>query len=54
MGAVADLSILRWRETPRDLADVSGALRRGGCWEPVATIRAGELVGNVDKSQRPG
>ena len=42
-GACADLAVLRWNQDGR-LRDVNNAERPGGCWEPVATVRAGRLV----------
>ena len=44
-GACADLAVLRWNPDAAPLADVNGATRPGGCWEPVLTVRAGEVVG---------
>ena len=44
-GACADLAVLRWNEAALPLQDVHGGLRPGGCWEPITTIRAGQLVG---------
>ena len=43
-GACADLAVLRWNSDGPPLADVTGATRSGGCWEPVLTVRAGEVV----------
>ena len=43
-GACADLAVLRWNPDPLPLQDVTGAERPGGCWEPILTVRAGELV----------
>jgi len=43
-GACADLAVLRWNPDAAPLADVNGVTRPGGCWEPVATVRAGEVV----------
>ena len=43
-GACADLTVLRFSDTARPLADVGGATRPGGCWEPVFTVRAGRTV----------
>ena len=43
-GACADLAVLRFNSTALPLADVGGATRPGGCWEPVITIRAGQVV----------
>ena len=45
-GACADLAVLRWNPDAAPLADVNGATRPGGCWEPVLTVRAGEVVGH--------
>jgi len=44
-GACADLTVLAWREDAAPLADAHGARRPGGCWEPLLTVRAGEIVG---------
>ena len=43
-GACADLAVLRFNDTALPLADVGGATRPGGCWEPLLTIRAGQVV----------
>ncbi|MDE2717955.1 MAG: amidohydrolase family protein [Chloroflexota bacterium] len=43
-GACADLAVLKWNEDALPLADVNGATRAGGCYEPVATVRAGEVI----------
>ena len=43
-GACADLAVLRWNASAGPLADVAGATRPGGCWEPVLTVRAGAVV----------
>ena len=43
-GACADLAVLRWNEEALPLRDVNGEERLGGCWEPVATIRGGQVV----------
>jgi dihydroorotase len=43
-GACADLAVLRWDPDAAPLADAGGATRPGGCWEPVLTVRAGEVV----------
>ena len=42
--ACADLAVLRWNEEALPLCDVNGEERPGGCWEPVATIRGGQVV----------
>ena len=44
-GACADLTVLRFNEDALPLQDVKGLERPGGCWEPVLTVRAGEVVG---------
>ena len=43
-GSCADLAVLRWNPDAAPLADVAGNVRAGGCWEPVLTVRAGEVV----------
>ena len=43
-GACADLTVLRWNETAPKLVDVDGVQRPGGCWEPILTVRGGEVV----------
>lgn len=43
-GACADLAVLKWNEDALPLADVNGTTRSGGCYEPVATVRAGEVI----------
>ena len=42
-GACADLAVLSWNEDGR-LRDCLDVERAGGCWEPLATVRAGRLV----------
>jgi dihydroorotase len=42
-GACADLAILRFNEGALPLCDVRGDERPGGCWEPLATVRAGVI-----------
>jgi dihydroorotase len=44
-GGCADLAVLRWNPAAAPLRDAHGVERPGGCWEPVATVRAGQLVG---------
>ena len=44
-GASADLCIARWNADALPLVDVAGNSRPGGCYEPVLTIRAGEVIG---------
>lgn len=46
-GACADLAVLRWHDEPRTLRDAAGNEREGGTWEPVLTVRGGELVGTA-------
>ena len=46
-GAGADLAVLHFNDTALPLADVGGATRPGGCWEPLLTIRAGRLLREV-------
>jgi len=43
-GAVADLALLRWNPHAPPLSDCVGAVRSGGTWEPVLTLRAGEEI----------
>lgn len=43
VGACADIAVLQWNRDGQ-LSDVDGIDRPGGCWEPVATIRGGNLV----------
>lgn len=43
VGACADLAILRWNEEG-ELRDCNDVERPGGCWEPLATVRAGKMV----------
>jgi imidazolonepropionase-like amidohydrolase len=43
-GSCADLTALHWNLNAAPLADVNGATRPGGCWEPVLTVRAGQAV----------
>ena len=43
-GACADLAVLKWEEDALPLADVNGETRPGGCYEPVLTVRGGEVI----------
>lgn len=43
-GACADLAVLWFNEDALPLQDVKGVARSGGCWEPILTVRAGEVV----------
>ena len=43
-GACADLAVLSWNPDALPLCDVAGISRPGGCWEPMLTVRGGELV----------
>jgi dihydroorotase len=43
-GAAADLVVLAWNPAAAPLEDTTGAGRPGGCWEPVLTVRAGQVV----------
>jgi dihydroorotase len=43
-GACADLAVLRWNPDAPPLCDVAGVARPGGCWEPILTVRAGQIV----------
>ena len=49
-GTTTDLTVLRWNEQAPALADVRGAQRPGGCWEPALTVRAGQIVVGVHAS----
>ncbi len=42
-GACADLALLQWNPDGR-LSDVLGVERPGGSWEPLATVKSGEVV----------
>ncbi|MDA0836751.1 MAG: amidohydrolase family protein [Planctomycetota bacterium] len=44
-GTCADLTVLHWNPDALPLVDVRGTERPGGCWEPILTIRNGEVVG---------
>ncbi len=48
VGACADLAVLERNEDALPLADVVGNSRPGGCYEPVLTVRAGEVVGATE------
>ena len=50
-GACADLAIIRWNDDAPPLTDTSGNTRPGGSWEPVATVRAGRVVGTASPSE---
>ncbi len=43
-GACADLAVLRWNPDAVPLVDVAGVERLGGCFEPVLTVRGGQVV----------
>jgi dihydroorotase len=43
-GSCADVCAIRWNPNAAPLVDVSGVRRPGGCWEPVLTVRAGQIV----------
>ena len=43
-GACADIAVLRWNTDAAPLVDTSGATRAGGCWEPICTVRGGQVV----------
>jgi len=43
-GSCADVTVLGWNPDAAPLVDANGAARPGGCWEPVLTVRAGEVV----------
>ena len=43
-GSCADVTALRWNPDAAPLVDASGAARPGGCWDPVLTVRAGQVV----------
>ena len=44
VGAMADLTVLRWNRASTELRDTAGKIRRGGRWDVLQTVRAGELV----------
>ncbi len=46
-GSGADICVARWNDNALPLVDVTGNSRPGGCYEPVLTVRAGQLVGQV-------
>jgi len=43
-GACADLTVLAWKEDAAPLEDAHGTQRPGGCWEPLLTVRAGQMI----------
>ncbi len=43
-GAAADLCVATWSEDALPLVDVAGNSRPGGCYEPVLSVRAGEVI----------
>ena len=43
-GACADLAVLGWNPDALPLCDVAGVSRPGGCWEPMLTVRGGQLI----------
>jgi dihydroorotase len=45
VGACADLTVLRWNKNAPPLADTQGTVRPGGCYEAVAVLRGGRIVG---------
>ena len=49
-GSCADLAILRWNTEAAPPTDVGGVTRPGGCWEPVLTVRGGEVIEPRDSS----
>ncbi len=51
-GQCADVSVVRWNAGPFTLRDVPGQERQGGIWEPVVTIRAGEVVEPLEVRKR--
>ena len=44
LGSEADMAVIRWNPDADPLIDVAGNERSGGCWEPVLTVRAGEVI----------
>ena len=50
-GACADLAVLRWNGEPQDLHDTMGNRRSGGRWEPLLTVRAGQVVAREPEVQ---
>lgn len=43
-GHCADLTVLHWNPQAAPLRDTVGIERPGGCWEPMLTMRAGDLI----------
>jgi dihydroorotase len=43
-GSCADVTALRWNPDAAPLVDANSASRPGGYWEPVLTVRAGQVV----------
>ena len=43
-GACADLAVLRWHDEPQALRDAAGNEYYGGVWDPVLTVRGGEIA----------
>jgi dihydroorotase len=46
-GSCGDVTALRWNPDAAPLVDSHGATRLGGCWEPVLTIRGGQVVSRL-------
>lgn len=46
-GMCADLAVLRWHDEPQTLRDAAGNERHGGVWEPLLTVRGGEIASNM-------
>ena len=43
-GACADIAVLQWNRNAPPLVDSVGATRPGGCFEPIVTVRCGQIV----------
>jgi dihydroorotase len=52
--APADLAVVRFNPAAGMLRDTNGVERRGGCWEPVLTVRAGVPVRRGEQSNGAG
>jgi dihydroorotase len=43
-GMTADLTVLQWSPTKRELKDTGNTVRQVGCWESQLTVRGGEVI----------